>query len=662
MARGRTTERRRLAAILVADVVGYSRMVAEHENHALADVRDLRRQVLEPAIAAHGGRLFKTMGDGFFAEFPSAVEAVGCGVDVQRRLLASAGTARRPGVALRIGVALGDVVVEGDGDLLGDGVNVAARLHALAEPGGVWASGEVHRHLGGRLALPFEDRGEQAVKNIPYPLRVFALPAGAVAALPAPEPVPAPEPPPRPRRIALAAGAGLAAMVLAVGAGWWALAPRPRSDPPIEVTATAATVARPADAAPPAAPEAPTASRSIVVLPFANLGGGPDQDYLADGITEDLTATLGRLPLMLVIGHGTAVRYKGRAADVRQVGRELGVHYVVEGSVRRLGEQLRVNARLSEAGSGGQLWAESLDEPLADLAGLTRLVTLRIARALDDRLYAAAAERVRMERLKDPNVVELVLRARALLSLPRSRESVAEGRRLYERSLALDEGSADAQAGLALTLVDALSFDLSQNRDGDLELAEAHASRALALKSNNFTAHFAAGMALSFRHRFAQAEAEFDLIIADNPSNVAAIAFRGLIKLRTDRPAEALEDLRDAVRISPRDWNLDLFYDRLATSLLMLGRDEEALGYRLRARAANPQQANHLFLLAAALKLVGRTEEARPALEEFRRLRPNDTIAGWRRVGPRQSPYPLYLATRERQFAAIRAIGGMPEE
>src|SRR5215218_9205750 len=188
MARGRTTERRRLAAILVADVVGCSRMVAERETRALADVRDLRRQVLEPAIAAHGGRLFKAMGDGFFAEFPSAVEAVGCGVEVQRRLLASARTARRPGVALRIGLALGDVVVEGDGDLLGDGVNAAARLHALAEPGGIWASGEMHRHLGGRLALPFEDRGEQAVKNIPYPLRVFALSAEAVAGLSAFDP------------------------------------------------------------------------------------------------------------------------------------------------------------------------------------------------------------------------------------------------------------------------------------------------------------------------------------------------------------------------------------------------------------------------------------------------------------------------------------------
>ena len=478
MPSGRVAERRRLAAILVADVVGYSRMVSGHEGRALAGVRALRRQVLEPAFAAHGGRLFKAMGDGFFAEFPSAVEAVSCGVEVQRRMLAR--DAPWSGMALRIGVALGDVVVEGDGDLLGDAVNTAARLHALAEPGGVWASGEVHDHLGGRLILPFEDRGEQAVKNMSRALRVFALAAEAVAALPAPEHPAVPVAPPRPRRIALAAGAGLAATVLAAGAGWWALAPRPRSDPPIEVTATAATVPRLADAAPPAAPEAATASRSIVVLPFANLGGGPDQDYLTDGITEDLTATLGRLPLMLVIGLGTATRYKGRAVDVRQVGRELGVRHVVEGSVRRLGEQLRVNARLSDAESGAQLWAESLDEPLADLAGLTRLVTLRIARALDDRLYAAAAERVRTERPQDPNVVDLVLRARALLSLPRSRESVAQGRRLYERALALDEGSADAQAGLALTLVDAVSFGLSQDRDGDLELAEAHASRALA--------------------------------------------------------------------------------------------------------------------------------------------------------------------------------------
>jgi tetratricopeptide (TPR) repeat protein len=259
--------------------------------------------------------------------------------------------------------------------------------------------------------------------------------------------------------------------------------------------------------------------------------------------------------------------------------------------------------------------------------------------------------------------MDLVLRARALLNAPRSRESMAEIRQLYERALALNGDSSAALAGLGLALVGtAVNFGWSQDPEADLQLAETHASHALALDPRNNDAHFAKGMVLSRRARFAEAQAEFDLIVADNPSNAVALAYRGLIKLRTDRPAEAIEDVRDAMRISPRDWNLGEFHDRLAMGLLMLGRDEEALRHRLRARAVNPRADNHLFLLAAALQLVGRTEEARAALEEYRRLRSAATLAGWRRGWQAQPQYPLYLATRDRQLAAILAIGVMREE
>jgi TolB-like protein/Flp pilus assembly protein TadD len=457
--------------------------------------------------------------------------------------------------------------------------------------------------------------------------------------------------PPSLRRRWITVTLGVAAVAVLGGIGWWALPSRPpQLASPAVPQATIAEVA------------AQQPRRSIVVLPFTTLGGGQDQDYLADGITDELTVALGRLALIQVIGHSTASAYRSQTVDVRQVGRELGVGYVVEGSLRRIGDQLRVNARLLDAGSGAQLWAESLDEPLADLAVLTRVVTLRIARALDDGLYIAAAARSRTERPQTPDVVDLVLQARALQKAPRTAEIMGEIRRLYERALTLDEGSADAQAGLALTLVDTVSFGWSQDRDADLREAEAHASRALALDPRQNGAHFAKGMLLSRRFRFAEAEAEFDRIIVDSPSNVAAIAFRGRMKLYTDQPAAALVDFQDAVRISPRDWNLETFYSLLSVACHMLGRDDEALGYRLRARAVNPQQPDHLFLLAAALQLVGRTTEAHAVLEEYRRLRPNSTIAGWRRAALRQSPYPLYVATRERQLAATRAVGGMPEE
>jgi TolB-like protein len=401
---------------------------------------------------------------------------------------------------------------------------------------------------------------------------------------------------------------------------------------------------------------------SIVVLPFVNRGGDPEQDYLAAGITDDLTTILGRLPGSFVIGRGTAATYRGRTMDVRQLGRDLGVRYAVEGSVRRLGGQVRVDAQLLDTGTGAQLWAESLEEPRADLAELSRQVMLRIARALDLQLLAAESRRLAAERPGNPEAADLVLRGRALMTTFRSRESLAEARRLFERAVALDEGSAIAHAGLASAIYDPVTFAWSKEPEADTRIAEAHVMRALAIDRDHAWARRVRGMILERKWRFEEALAEFDKVVAFDPSNVAARVRRGYVKLKTDRPAEAIADISEAMRISPRDWNLDTWHHFLGSAYLMLGRDEEALEHFLKARAANPFRQAHVFNLASGYALTGRIEEARATLEEHRRMGPTHPSASVaRRSWYPDSDYPLYRATRERQIEALRRIG-MPEE
>ena len=661
MLTGRTAERRRLAAILIADVVGYSRLVAEYETRTLAEVRALRGQVLEPAFAVHGGRLFKAMGDAFFAEFPSAVEAVSCAVEVQRRLLAEGlgptwpgaahrrragrrrgGRRRRP--ARRWGQRRGAAARAGRAGRrlgLGRGAWPPRRAAGLAVRRPWRAGREEHPAPGAGLRPAGRGRRGPACTGF----RRRRASADTLVLLHA-------------RRATLLVAAGLAALAVASGAGWWALAGWPRIAPASE--GGGATAVLPQSSGPVSPTEA-AARRSIVVLPFVNLGGGPDQDYLADGIAEDLTAALGRLSLILVIGHGTASGYKGHAVDVPRSGASWAC-------ATRWRAASGVSASSCELTSGSPRPGAAPSSGLR--ASTSRWATLPISPASSrcaSPMHSTSASTRRRRSVsgrqpQDPNVMDLVLRARALFV------RAALAREHGGDPTALRAG-AGAQRGLVRRVGRSRlgarghrrNFGWSQDPEADLQLAETHASHALALDPRNNDAHFAKGMVLSRRARFAEAQAEFDLIVADNPSNAVALAYRGLIKLRTDRPAEAIEDARDAMRISPRDWNFGEFHDRLAMGLLMLGRDEEALRHRLRARAVNPRADNHLFLLAAALQLVGRTEEARAALEEYRRLRwPPPSPAGGE--GGRAAAVSLYLATRDRQLAAILAIGGMREE
>jgi TolB-like protein/class 3 adenylate cyclase len=374
-----------LAAILFADVVGYSRMVAEDEAGALAGVRALRRRVVEPRVAAHGGRPFAALGDGFVAEFPSAVEAVACAVAVQRELAAGSGAAGPGpprGLALRIGINLGDVVVEPNGDVFGDGVNVAARLEALAEPGGIAISGKTLEELRGRSPYPFEDAGERMLKNIPWPVPVSTLSAAAISELPTAELDTAGQAPRRPRRTMLALSAGFLIAGLAASAAWWALAPRPSTSPP----ATVAGASKPV----------------VAVLPFTNLSREARWDRLCDGLSEDIITDLARHPDLLVIARNSAFAYKGRELELREVGRALGARYVLEGSLQADAGRLRVTAQLIDAPSGTHVWAGRYDRAEADLFAVQDEVVNQVVTAVAGFGGAILRTELRLARRRPP--------------------------------------------------------------------------------------------------------------------------------------------------------------------------------------------------------------------------------------------------------------------
>ena len=332
------SETRKLAAILVADVVGFSRLAGADEDRTLARLRGLRSDVIDPAIAAHHGRIVKRTGDGSIIEFRSVVDAVRCAIEVQSGMIErNAGLPPERRIEFRVGIHLGDVVEESDGDLMGDGVNIAARLEGIAKPGAICLSEDAYRQVKGRLDLAVADLGLIQLKNIAEPIRVYSLEAGRPA-----EAKPAPAPP----------------------------------------------------------PEKPAPPRlSLVVLPFANIGGDPSQDYFVDGVTESLTTDLSRISGAFVIGRSTAFSYKGKSPDLRQIGRELDVRYVLEGSVQRAGNRMRVNVQLIEAETGAHLWAERFDKPVADLFDMQDEIVARLANQLDASSIAAEARRAE----KEPN-------------------------------------------------------------------------------------------------------------------------------------------------------------------------------------------------------------------------------------------------------------------
>jgi TolB-like protein len=592
---------RRLTAILAADVVDYSRLMGADEEGTHERLKAHLGELVNPKIGEHRGRVVKNTGDGLLAEFASVVDAVRCAVEVQRGMVEREpeGPEERR-IRFRIGINLGDVIAE-EHDIFGDGVNVAARLEALAEPGGVYVSRVVRDQVRDRLDYIFEDLGEQQVKNIARPVRVYALRPEGMAGLPT-------------------------ASVSSVTS----------SSPPV------------------AAPRL-----SIVVLPFTNLSDDREQQYFADGITEDLTTDLSRIEDMFVISRNTAFTYRSKPVDTKQIGRELGVRYVLEGSVRRSGSQVRVSAQLIDAATDAHLWAERFDSDTDDLFALQNEITNRIANALGFELIAAEAARP----TEHPDALDYILRGRAARLRPNSPDVFAEAISLFERALELDPRSVEAQTLLANSLVGRVLNLMTDSAAADIARAEGLVAQALAALPRYALAHFVKGGVLRTQQRWEEAIFEFETALALDRNLTSALIGLGFSKLRAGSIEEVIPLAEQAIRLSPRDPAIGWWYFQIGTVHLLQSRTDEAIVWLEKARSSVPAAPGVRGGLASAYALREETERAAAELGEARRLAGDDRYssiarlkaAGW-------SGSPKTRALLDATYIAGLRKAGMPEE
>jgi TolB-like protein/class 3 adenylate cyclase/Tfp pilus assembly protein PilF len=633
------SDTRKLAAILVADVVGYSRLTGADEERTLARLRALRSDLIDPSIALHRGRIVKLTGDGSIIEFRSVVDAVRCAIEVQTGMVErNAGLPPDKRIEFRVGVHLGDVVEEADGDLMGDGVNIAARLEGIAKPGAICLSEDAYRQVKGRLDLKVSDLGATHLKNIAEPIRVYSLDGGGVATTPSALAAVKQErgiPVPRtgswtPRGPALAAALA-ALLVLVAAAAWYVLDGR---------------LTKPAQAG----------HLSIVVLPFENLSGDPSQDYFADGITENLTTDLSRLSGAFVIARNTAFTFRGKNVDAKEIGKELGVRYVLEGSVQRDQNQVRVNAQLIDAESGGHLWAERFDKPLADLFGMQDEIVASLASQLGAELITNEARRA--ERAPTPDSMDLYFQGMAWLNKGRNPGNVERARSFFERASALDPDNLDAAVGLAAAEVQGATGYYVDDRAERLASAEANLNRVLSQSPNNARAHYLIGRAFAQDKRGAQGIAESERALALNPNLASAHSLIGLAKLFDGHPEETESHELEALRVSPYDTEADVWVEYIALAKMHLGAYEEALGFFRRARELNPNYATGRFNMAADLVELGRLDEARAEVQAGLALNPGFTLRRYRDGA--QSDNPVFLKGRARIIEDMRKAG-VPE-
>jgi TolB-like protein/Flp pilus assembly protein TadD len=579
------------------------------------------------------------------AEFASVVDAVRCAAEIQRAMID-----REPEVAdeqrirLRIGVNLGDIIAEG-GDIFGDGVNVAARLEALAEPGGICVSGTVRDHIRDRLPYPFEDQGEQSVKNIARPIRVYALRPEDIAELAvAGVPIAVRH---RWRGAVTAASVAAAALVLVIA--WW-FWPATRSSP----TAPAAGASAPSITQPLLAPRL-----SIVVLPFTNLSRDPQQQYFADGITEDLTTDLSRIEHMLVISRNSAFTYKDKSVNAKQIGRELGVRYVLEGSVQRSGNQVRVNAQLIDAESDAHLWAERFDRDMDDLFALQNDITSRIAVALSLELVSAEAAHP----TEHPDAVDYIFRGRSVRLKANSPKVLGEAISMFERALALDPGSVEAQSLLANALANRVMDNMTDSAATDVSRAEELAGQALAAAPRSALAHFAKGEVLVAQDRFGEAIPEYETVLTIDRNAFGALNALARCKLLTGSIEEVIPLVERSFRLNPRAPRIAIMYFRIGQVHLLQSRTDEAVAWLEKARGANPALPYVHAYLASAYALKGESERAAVELAEARGLSGDARYSSIARLNDAQYfGVPKIHALFETIFFAGLRKAGVPEE
>ena len=621
------SETRKIAAILVADIVGYSRLAGADEDRILARLRALRSDLIDPTIAVHHGRVVKRTGDGSLIEFRSVVDAVRCAIEVQNGLIErNAGLPPERRIEFRVGVHLGDVVEESDGDLMGDGVNIAARLEGIAAPGAICLSEDAYRQVSGRLDMAVTDLGPTQLKNIERPIRVYSLQVG-VPAQPKPASETKPAEPKRRSRLARLA-AGIVAFIL-IAAGAWYLFGANR-------TAVAAHL-------------------SVVVLPFTNLSGDPAQDYFADGITENLTTDLSRIRDSFVIARNTAFTFKGKSIDAKEIGKQLGVRYVLEGSVQRDQNRVRVNAQLIDAETGAHIWADRFEEDVADLFKLQDQVVARLANALNYELVRAAAET--SAHSKNPDVIDLDMRGTEALWRSQqqpTKEGNLATRALFEQALKIDPDDATALAGSAATYLIENAYGWA-NPETDYEAKIlGQADRAIALAPRTPWNYSAKVNWLTMTGRAKEGLRVADAEVAINPNYAAAYSYRAFAETNLGQFEQAKADLQQAMRLSPLDPRMGAFLDKMGWAELGLGHFDAAIEASSKAIDAGSKVYFTYLCLATAHALKGDIDEAKTALTEARRLNPKLSVK-WM-MGSKS--YPNYS---QPWYDALRKAG-LPEE
>jgi len=554
------TETRKLAAILVSDVVGYSRLAGQDEERLLARLRALRSDVIDPTIAVHRGRVVKRTGDGAIVEFRSAVDAVRCAIEVQDAMVErNAGVPEDRRIVFRIGVHVGDVVEESDGDLMGDAVNIAARLEGVAAPGAICLSEDAYRQVKARLDLAVTDMGETRLKHIAEPIRTYALHVGAPGA---------------------------------------------------------------AKGSTPAVKPAEPAKPSIAVLAFQNMSGDPEQEYFSDGITEDVITELSKIGGLLVIARNSSFAYKGKAVDIRTVGRELGVRSVLEGSIRRAGGRVRITAQLIEAETGGHLWAERFDRELSDIFAVQDEVTRRIVDALKIKLSPGEATRLGEVETTSSKAHDFFLAGREFLFAPtRDRESFDRSIDLFAKATVEDPGYGEPHAGVAFAHLLNWQHHWTDDWSRSLDSAERSISPALEKSPQSAFVHYIAAIFFFWNKDLDRSAAEADAALDLSPNYANALITRSLACIYRGEPLAAVPYIQQGLRLDPATKR---FYLHFLGSAYLLAGDYRTAATVFRERIQlSPKTDFSRAFLAVALGHLGEAAEAQQVWRELKEINPD---------------------------------------
>jgi adenylate cyclase len=569
---------RRLAAILAADVAGYSRLMGADEEGTLARLKACRQALVDPKVAEHRGRIVKTTGDGMLVEFASAVDAVRCAVDVQGRMAngnIEVPEAKR--IEFRIGIHVGDIIID-DGDIFGDGVNIAARLEGIADPGGICISDDAHRQIRGKTEISYEDMGHQSLKNISEPMRAWrARPADAAGS------------------------------------------PTPKFDPISPALAL---------------PDKP----SIAVLPFTNMSGDPEQEYFADGMVEDIITALSRMTWLFVIARNSSFTYKGKAVDIKQVGRELGVRYVLEGSVRKAGNKVRITGQLIDTSSGAHLWADRFDGSLEDIFDLQDEVTTSVIGAISPKLEQAEIERAKRKPTEKLAAYDYFLRGMANI-YQGTRQANVEALQNFQQAISIDENFATAYGMCAYCYVWRKANGWVTDRGQETAETERLARTAARLGADDAVALCQAGFALAFVvGDLDDGAALIDRSLMLNTNLATAWRFSGYVRVFLGEPDLAIDHLERAIRLSPLDPLIFIVQNGIVLANFFAGRYEEALSWAQKTLRQNPNYVAAIIMAAVSGAMAGRDDETRKAVGRLREIDPTTGISNFTNVWPLRRP------------------------